>query len=129
MNATNRRPVRLGVQLIAAFYLFGAAVLLVSMFTNPFEVRNSIAAAHGLSPAAGKWIVPVVAGLALLIAHGLFTGSRWGFFLTLIYTLIFGTISLWLLLQNFEQPYIGNATWSFLVLFYLIANRQTFWRR
>ena len=129
MNATNRRPVPMGVLLIAAFYLFGAAVLLVGIFTNPVDVSNTIASVHGLSPAAEMWIIPVVAGLAILIAYGLFTGSRWGFFLTVIYTVIFGTISSWLLLQNFEQPYIGNATWSFLVLVYLTAKRHALLHR
>jgi hypothetical protein len=129
MNDTNRRPVPRGVLLIAAFYLFGAAVLLVSLFTNPVDVSTTIAAAHGLSPAAGTWILPAAAGLAILIAYGLLTGSRWGFFLTVAYALIFGTISFWLLLQNFEQPYIGNATWSFVVLLYLIARRQALLHR
>ena len=119
----------MGVLLIAAFYLFGAAILLVSMFTNPVDVSNTIAAAHGLPPAAGAWILPAVAGLAILIAYGLFTGTRWGFFLTVTYTVVFGTISFGLLLQNFEQPYIGNAIWSFLVLLYLTARRHPLLQR
>jgi hypothetical protein len=129
MIDTNRRPVPMGVLLIAAFYLFGAAVLLVSLFTNPVEVSSTIAAAHGLSAAAGTWILPVVAALAVLIAYGLLTGSRWGFFVTIIYTVIFGSVSIWLLIQNFEQPYIGNATWCFLVLVYLTAKRPALLRR
>jgi hypothetical protein len=121
-----RHHVPVGVQIIAVFYLFGAIVLLISLFTNPVGVSRSMADAHGLSPAADPFIVPVVAGIALLIAYGLFVQARWGCFLTLAYLIIFGSVSLWLLIQRAEQPYIGNAIWSFSVLVYLMWKRKNF---
>jgi hypothetical protein len=120
MINTHRRRIPMGAALIAA------AVLLVSVFTNPVEVSRTIAEAHGLPSAVGTWILPAVAVLAVLMAYGLLTVSRWGFFLTVIYEAVFGVISMWLLIQRFQQPYIGNATWSWLVLVYLIAKRRIF---
>ena len=124
----NRRRVPLGIMMIASFYLFGAGVLLVSMFTNPVGVSRIIADAHGLSPTIGTWILLVIAALAVLIAFGLLTVSRWGFFLTIIYMAVFGSISVLLMLHSFQQPHIGNATWSLLVLVYLSAKRKFFLR-
>lgn len=126
MMKTNLRRTPSGVLLIAGFYLFGAVVLLVSMFTNPLEVSRTIADAHGLPPALDTLILPVVAGLAILTAYGLVTTSRWGFFLTVIYLAVFGLVSIRLMVESMQQPYIGNATWSLLALIYLIAKRRLF---
>jgi hypothetical protein len=125
INPTHQR-IPVGVLVIASFYLFGAIVLLISLFTNPIGVSRSIADAHGLSPAVDGFILPVVAGIALLIAYGLFTRAQWGYFLSLAYLLIFGCVSLWLLSQRVQQPYIGNAIWSFSVLVYLAWKRRDF---
>jgi hypothetical protein len=126
MMKINLRRTPMGVLLIAGFYLFGAVVLLVSMFTNPVEVSRTIADAHGLPPALDTLILPVVAILAILMAYGLVTVSRWGFFLTAIYLVAFGLINLWLMVGNMQQPYIGNTTWCLLTLVYLIAKRNVF---
>lgn len=116
----------LGVLLIAGFYLFGAGMLMISLFTNPVAVSRSIADAHGLTSVADTVILPIVAGIALLIAYGLLAGARWGYYLTLSYLVIFGGISLFLMARSMEQPYIGNSTWSILVLIYLVWKRNYF---
>jgi hypothetical protein len=121
-----RKHIPVGVLLIAAFYLFGAIVLIINLFTNRVAVSRNIAASHGLSPAVDGCILPIVASLALLISYGLFTRSRWGFFLTIIYLLFFGSVSLWMLSQRVQQPYIGNLIWSLLVLIYLVWKRKYF---
>lgn len=126
MTKIHPRRTPLGVLLIAGFYLFGAVVLLVGMFTNPVGVSRTIADAHGLPPAFDALILPAVAVLAVLMAYGLVTVSRWGFFLTVIYLAAFGLVSLWLMIGNVQQPYIGNATWSLLALVYLIVKRNVF---
>ena len=126
MRKTTYHRVPVGVVMIAAFYVFGTAVLLVALFTNPIRVSRTIADAHGLPSAADVFILPIVAGVALLIGYGLFTLSRWGFFLTVIYVLAFGSINFWLMSQSRQQPYIGNTTWSLLVFIYLIAKRDVF---
>jgi hypothetical protein len=129
----NRKSIPLGVQLISAFYVFGAMVLLLSLFTNPDAVGSSIAERHGLSPSIGAWILPLIAGLALIIAYGLWSLSRWGFYLTLAYLVYFGVVSIVLGGLNFAltatesvQVYFGNFLWSALVVTYLIWMRKRF---
>lgn len=117
--------VPLGVLLIAAFYMFGAIVLLVSIFTNPVGVSRDIALAHGLSPTMGVEILIAVAALALVIAYGLFSLSRWGFFLTVAYLLYFGVVNLFLI-DSVWNMHEGNVLWAVLVVVYLLLVRRRF---
>lgn len=113
--------------MIAAFYLFGAVILLISIFTNPVDVGRSIADVHGLPPAFDTVILPLVATLAVLMAYGLFQLSRWGYLLAMTYLALFGGISIWMMIQNMQQPYIGNSTWAVLAFVYLVWKRKLFW--
>ena len=129
----NRRPIPLGVQLISVFYVFGALVLLLCLFTNPVAVASTIAERHGLAPGTGAWILPVVAALALVIAYGLWSLSRWGFYLSLTYLVYFGIVSIVLSGLNSTatnagavQAYLGNFLWSALIVTYLIWTRKRF---
>ena len=134
MNAelhNERKP--LGVLLIAGFYAFGAVVLLVGLFINPIGVSQVIAERHGLLPSSGIAILPIVAGLGLVIAYGLYSLSRWGYFLTIAYLIYFGCISIALGGLNFVltgqealQAYFGNLIWSILVIIYLVVVRRRF---
>ena len=125
----------IGVLLIASFYVFGAMVLLVSVFTDPVGVRETIARAHGLSPIIGVEFVLAVAALALTLAYGLIRLSRWGLVLTLVYSLYLCAVSLsmgglsfaWTG-QSETQIYFGNSLWSALVVVYLFLVRQRFFR-
>lgn len=126
MKKVNPQIVPFGVMAIAAFYLFGAVILLISMFTNPLNVGRSIADAHGLPPAFDIVILPLVAALALLMAYGLFQLSRWGYLLAMTYLVLFGGINIWLMIQNWQQPYIGNSTWAVLAFVYLFWKRKLF---
>lgn len=126
MIHSSRTRTPIGILLIAGFYLFGAIVLLVSIFTNPGGVSRAIADAHGLPPAADPVILPIVAGIALLMAYGLVERARWGYFFTIAYLIAFGGVSLWLMSQNMQQPYIGNFTWSILALLYLLWKQSHF---
>ena len=87
MNKLNsiHKQIPLGVLLIAVFYLFGAIVLLISLFSNPVEVSRSIANAHGLPATVDGFILPAVIGIALLISYGLYSRAKWGYFFTLAY--------------------------------------------
>jgi hypothetical protein len=134
MNAaphSERKP--LGVLLIAGFYAFGAFVLLFGLFINPTEVSQVIAERHGLLPIFGIAILPVVAALGLVIAYGLYSLSRWGFFVTIAYLIYFGGVSIALGGLNFVlsgqealQAYFGNLLWSVLVIIYLVIIRRRF---
>lgn len=126
MTTSNRARSPIGILLFASFYLFGALVLLVSLFTNASAISRAIADAHGLPAVADSVVLPFVAGIALAIAYGLYSRARWGYFFTLAYLILFGGVSAWLMSQNFQQPYIGNFTWSIIVLVYLISKRKYF---
>ena len=121
-----RTNIPFGLLLIATFYTFGAVVLLISLFANPVQTSSVIAGAHGLPLSTGYWILPVIAGLALLIAYGLFSLSRWGYVLTIIYLGYFGIVSGLLLRIHCSSVYLGNLLWAILVIVYLILVRRRF---
>ncbi len=128
-----RRTRPLGVTLISGFYVFGAAILLIAMFTSPAEVSAAIAQRHGLSPDLGVAVLPAVALLGLAIAYGLYSLSRWGLVLTLVYLAYFGVVSLvggaltWSASGQPTEPIaLGNLTWSAIVIVYLLLNRARF---
>ena len=123
-NKATNRP--LGMLLIAAFYAFGAIMLLIGMVLNPVEVSRVIAERHGLPPSIGVIIVPVVAALALAIAYGLAIRAVWGFWLTIVYLIYFGSVSFILAGPASTQPYLGNLMWSVVVVIYLLIARKHF---
>ncbi len=123
----------IGLWLIVRFYVFGALLLVVSLFTNGSNVRQVIAAAHGLSPSADTGFVLAVAALALVVAYGLVSLSRWGFLLALGYSFLLCFVSLARGGPNFAwtgqpelQTYFGTLVWSGIVLIYLLSIRNRF---
>jgi len=130
-NGPKRIPV--GVLLIAAFYIFGAMVLLIGIFTNPGGVRETVALAHGLSPVIGLEFVLAVAALALVLAYGLVRLSRWGLSLAVGYSLylclaalFMGGLSFLWTGQPATRILFGNFLWSGLVVIYLVIARRHF---
>ena len=120
-----RGRIPFGLLLIAIFYTFGAVVLLILMFANPMQTGSAIAKAHGLPTSTGNWILPLIAGLALFIAYGLFSLSRWGYVLSILYLAYFGSVN-GLMLTHADSIYLGNLLWSLLVIIYLILVRRSF---
>jgi hypothetical protein len=116
----------LGIKLISFFYLFGAVVLIFTMFTNYGEVAEQITLRHGLPLGLKSIILPLVVILAIAIAQGLYSLSKWGYYLSLIYLIYFGAVSLYILSSTMKQPYIGNIIWSLIVVIYLIIKRRLF---
>lgn len=123
-NSLTSTPI--GVLLIAGFYIFGAIFLLVLRVINPAQAAAFIAERHGLPSTTGNWILPVIAGIGLLIAYGLLSRSRWGFFFTIAYLLYFAAVNLYLLDAIWATVSCGNAIWSSLVIGYLILVRRQF---
>jgi uncharacterized membrane protein len=133
MKKTNFGNVPVGVLLIAAFYIFGAFMLLAGAFINPVGASQTIAIVHGLSPSIGVEILPAVAALALVLAYGLLRLSRWGFYLMMAYllymvfvNLIQGGLNFVLISQADMQRAFGNLLWSALVMIYLLIERRRF---
>lgn len=121
-----KTTVPLGVLLIGSFYALGAIVLLVFLVINPTQSSSIIAELHGLPASTGNWILPVIACLALMIAFGLYSHSKWGFRLTIGYMLYFGIVNWSLNMEQFSWAFLGNVIWSFLVILYLILVRKHF---
>jgi len=117
-----------GVRLIALFYAVGAAVLLISMVFNYAGMAGQMAIMHGL-PEEWKLVLPATAVLGLIIAYGLYTMSRWGYILTVVYLLYLGTTSYFLSVPEGNQPFLGNFLWSLLVVLYLGWNWRAFFPR
>ena len=133
METALRRHIPLGVYFIAAVYLFGALVLVIGTLSGLVDARTLIARAHGLPGLAANTFVLLVALLALVLAFGLISLSRWGYFLTFAYSLYLVVISLMLGALNFPlngdneaQLSFGNLLWSLLVVVYLFLVRRRF---
>ncbi len=123
---THKKNIPIGILLISGFYTFGAVILLLLFIINPAQAANAIALRHGLPPSTGNWILPSIAGLALLIATGLWSLSWWGYILTIVYLLYFGSINVFLNSGQASWTFLGNVIWSFLIILYLILVRKSF---
>ena len=126
INVKNNPNRPLGIVVISIFYLFGAVVLFISMFTNYAGVAEQITLVHGLPISLKLIVLPSVAILAIGISYGLFFLSRWGYYLTIIYLIYFGAISLLLSMPFGKQTFMGNFMWSVLVVTYLLFKRRIF---
>ena len=125
--ASGPRPLPLGVLLFSLFYSFGALVMIAASVLNTAETSRVIAERHGL-PDLGVAVPLAVAALGLVIARGLSTLSRWGWWLTVAYLLYFGGVSLALGGLDFletgnlaQQVFFGNLFWSAVVIVYLLV--------
>ena len=125
----SRTNIPFGLLLIAVFYTFGALVLLIFLFADAVQTSNVIARVHGLPGSTGNWILPLITGLGLLIAYGLFSLSRWGYVLTMLYLAYFGSINGLMLSRHTNALYLGNLVWSLLVIIYLILTFRQFQMR
>ena len=124
INKLNHKP--LGVILISVFYTFGAMILFYFFVTDPLYASSLIAERHGLLPSTGPWILLLVGAIALLIAWGLFSLSRWGYIFTLTYLAYFGVVNIFLSRGQFATIEFGNFIWSLLLILYLLLVRKQF---
>ena len=129
MNMIKLSHKPLGIMLISGFYIFGAIVLLVMLAIDPTQTSSLIAERHGLPASTGSWILIIVSAFALVMAWGLFSLSRWGYVVTLIYLIYFGSLGLVLSAGQFDTIHFGNFVWALAVIFYLIIIRRQFFER
>ncbi len=81
-----RAEKQVNISFIGGFYLFGAAILLVSLITGSYENDTlSIASAHGFTnlPEVPARIVLIV--IAIIIGFGILKLYKWAFWVTLGY--------------------------------------------
>ena len=120
---SEKRP--LGITLIGYFYIFGAIVLIITLFTNPIE-EYGIAVIFGL-PNVPEGIMRVLVSLfSLIMAYGYLKLEKWGYWVMITYTVYFLVVSIILSQQYNQQPFYGNVIWSIIVLIYTLMKRRYF---
>lgn len=122
-----KRP--LGVSLISYFYIFGAFILLFSLFFYDVDANQiDIATRFGLPNAPEQLMRVLVAFTSLVIIYGYMKLRKWGFWAMIGYCILFGVISFSLSFSYNHQPFIGNTIWSLIVLFYTIYINKAFFQ-
>jgi len=117
----------LGITLIGGFYVFGALVLIITLFTNATD-KFGIAFRFGL-PNIPEDIMRVIVSIVFLVmAFGYLNLKKWAFWLMVTYTVYFLAVSIILSQQYNEQLFYGNAIWSSIVLIYTLRKRKYFYK-
>jgi len=120
-----KKPI--GISVISYFYIFGAIILLISsVFYNASTNSIGIAERFGVSNVSEPFFRVIVASITLMMIFGYFRLKKWGFWFMISYSVLFGSISLYLTIQHSQQPYIGNMIFSFFILFYTISVKKSF---
>ncbi|MGD7053400.1 hypothetical protein [Sutcliffiella horikoshii] len=122
-----KRPI--GVSLISYFYIFGAMVLLfTAVFYNAEANSISIAERFGLTIVPDRLMRLLVALISLGMVYGYIRLKKWGYWIMITYSVLFGIISLLLLSNQPYQPFIGNVIFSIIVLAYTICVKKEFFK-
>lgn len=117
----------LGVTLIGYFYIFGAIMLLLSVFLPGSSINGfGIGFIHGISFIPEQLMRIITALFALILSYGYLKLDRWGYWLMLAYSILFFFISIYLAVQLNQQPFIGNMIWSIIVSVYTYVKRNSF---
>ncbi|PFG03494.1 hypothetical protein [Bacillus sp. es.034] len=120
-----KRP--LGVSLIGYFYIFGAVVLVfTAIFYQADADAISISERFGVSILPERMMRIVLALFSLLMVYGYMKLKRWGFWLIVSYSVLFGVISSVIGANQPHQPFIGNVIFSVIVLIYTIYVKGAF---
>ncbi|WP_050184050.1 hypothetical protein [Domibacillus robiginosus] len=120
----------LGVSIISYFYIFGAFILLFSLFFYDVDANQiDIATRFGLPNAPEQLMRVLVAFSSLVITYGYIKLRKWGFWAMVGYCVLFIVISFSLSLSSYNhQPFIGNTIWSLIVLLYTIYINKAFFQ-
>jgi len=120
-----KRPI--GILLISYFYILGAMVLLfTAVFYNADADSIGIADRFGMPNVPERFMRVILAIFSMIMIYGYIRLKKWGFWLMVIYSVLFGLISSSLISTVFQQPFYGNAIWSMIVLVYTIYVKMEF---
>jgi hypothetical protein len=123
-----KRP--LGVTLISYFYIFGAMILLfTAIFYHPDANSIGIAERFGLPSVPEQLMRVIVALFSLGMVYGYIRLRKWGFWIMITYSVVFGVISSLLITNQTQQPYTGNLIFSIVVVAYTIYVRKAFFNK
>ncbi|ODG91245.1 hypothetical protein BED47_06165 [Gottfriedia luciferensis] len=119
----------LGISVISYFYIFGSIVLIISsIFYNATTNSIGIADRFGVSNVSEPFFRVIVAFITLLMIFGYFRLKKWGFWFMISYSVLFGSISFYLTIQDSQQPLIGNMLFSLFILFYTMYVKKSFFQ-
>ena len=108
---------------IGYFYIFGSIVLLLSLGTKqsvPFNIR------FGLPNAPETLVRILIATFSLIMATLYLRETKIGYYLMVIYSILFILINL-IQISNVDiQPFIGNVRFATVTLIYTIIKRHNF---
>jgi hypothetical protein len=114
----------LGLLFISGFYGLGVVALIVAMFLNREQVGIQIANVHGLPTLAGFPILILTCIVGILVAIGLYSMTRWGYWLTLVYMAYLLLVPTFLVGR--DASVFANLTWPLTVLVYLVLKRKQY---
>lgn len=118
-----KRP--LGITFIGYFYIFGAIILLITLGVKQdigINVRFGV-------PYLPEIVVRIfIAFFSIIMAYGYLNMKKWGYWTMMIYSIIFLIISINQVNLYHSQPFIGNAIFSVIVIFYTFLKRYNFYR-
>jgi len=112
----------LGILLIGFFYIIGATTLLFNFTVNSI----GIAAQFGLPHFPEQLFRVLLSLITLIMIYGYLNLRKWGYWFMILYTLYFGGVNTLLSIQFHQQPFIGNMTWSIIILLYTFTKRKFF---
>ncbi|MBU3142713.1 hypothetical protein [Clostridium sp. CF012] len=118
-----KRP--LGITLIGDFYIFGAIVLIITLFTNTTE-QYGIAVRFGLSNVPEVIMKIFVSIIFLIMTYGYLKLKKWGYWFMVFYSIYFLVVSITLSQQYNQRLFYGNVIWSITVLIYTLSKRKYF---
>ena len=121
-----KRP--FGITLIGYFYIFGAIVLIATLFTNTTQ-QFGVSLRFGVPNVQENIMRAFVVIISLIMAYGYLKLEKWGYWFMIIYTLYFLVVSILLSKQYKCQPFYGNVIWSAIVLLYTLGKRKYFVKR
>jgi hypothetical protein len=122
-----KRPI--GISVISYFYIFGAIVLLfTAIFYNADANSIGIAERFGMPNVPERLMRVIVALFSLGMIYGYLRLKKWGFWLMVIYSTLFGLISSSLITNGSQHIFIGNLIWSIIVLAYTIYTKNSFFK-
>ncbi|WP_164670200.1 hypothetical protein [Virgibacillus doumboii] len=122
-----KRP--LGVSLISYFYIFGAIILLYTViFYDVNADPIGIADRFGVPSVPEQPMRILVAIFSMGMVYGYIRLKKWVFWLMITYSAFFGLVSLTLISNQHQQPFVGNLIWSIIVLAYTFYVRSSFFK-
>ncbi len=111
------------IKLIGYFYIFGAIILVLTLGVKQ-EVNFNIRFGLQYIPESIFRVILIL--VTAIMAYGYLKMKVWGYWMMLIYSILFLSTSLSGISNYNSQPFIGNAIFSIIVLVCTFKKRKSF---